>query len=484
MNINFQPISNVVGVLMILLGFGMFMTAGVSYYHESYDAMAFIKSGCLAIIFGSIFWFYKFSASTTVNKREGYLIVALGWLFMGIFGALPFYIAGVTPYYTDALFESVSGFTTTGATIFSNIEALPPGILFWRSLTHWIGGMGIIVLTVALFPLLGIAGIELFGAEAPGPTADKVHPRIKETAKRLWFIYFGLTITLFFILWWEGMTPFDAINHAFATMGTGGFSTKNASIAHFTSPLIHYTIILFMFIAGCNYVVIYYMLKGKFQKVWINEEFRYYSLFILLASLILGLWINYMAGGSYEQNFRNGLFMLISLVTTTGFVIADYTQWSPGLTMFFFMLLFLGACAGSTAGGIKFIRHMVFVKNTYLEFKRILHPRAMIRIKINKELVPPRILTHILVFLLVYLMLFISGSLLITVTGLDFLTAIGGVATTLGNVGPSIGKLGPMDNFYSIPLTAKWIFTALMLLGRLELFTILIIFTPFFWRSN
>lgn len=289
---------------------------------------------------------------------------------------------------------------------------------------------------------------------------------------------------LFAILWVEGMTPFDAINHAFATMGTGGFSTKNASIAYFTSPLIQYTIILFMFIAGCNYAVIYYMFKGRFNKVWTNEEFRYYSLFILVTALILGLWINFMVGGDYEKNFRDGLFMLISLVTTTGYVTADYTAWSQGLTMFFFLLLFLGACAGSTAGGIKFIRHMVFVKNTYLEFKRILHPRAMIRIKINKETVAPRILTHILVFLLVYLLIFILGSLAVTVIGMDFLTSIGGVASALGNVGPAIGDLGPLNNFSAVPVPAKWVFTVLMLLGRLELFTILIIFTPFFWRSN
>ncbi len=462
----------------------MFMTACVSTYYGSSDVDEFLKSGGITIISGCILWFYKFSSSTIVNKKEGYLIVALGWFFMSLFGALPFHFSTATPLFTDALFESVSGFTTTGATIFNDIEVLPSGILFWRSLTHWIGGMGIIVLTVALFPLLGIAGIELFVAESPGPTTDKIHPRIKETAKRLWFIYFGLTVTLFVVLWLEGMTPFDAINHAFATMGTGGFSTKNTSIAYFASPLIEYTIILFMFIAGCNYAVIYYMLKGKFNKVWINEEFRYYSLFMLITGLVLGIWINFMIGGNYEENFRNGLFHLVSLVTTTGFVTADYTLWSPGLTMFFFILLFLGACAGSTAGGIKFIRHIVFVKNTYLEFKRILHPRAMIRIKINKETVAPRVLTHILVFLLVYLLIFILGSLLITMTGMDFMTSVGGVASALGNVGPAIGDLGPLNNFSDVPLVAKWVFMFLMLLGRLELFTILIIFSPFFWRSN
>ncbi len=484
MQINLQPISNVIGVLMILLGISMFGTAIVSNFYEATDTDSFIKSGAITTIFGALLWSYKFSSSAIVNKREGYLIVALGWFFLGIFGALPFYFTGVTDSFTDALFESVSGFTTTGATIFREIESLPHGILFWRSLTHWIGGMGIIVLTVALFPLLGIAGIELFVAESPGPTTDKIHPRIKETAKRLWFIYFGLTMLLFFILWIEGMTPFDAINHSFATMATGGFSTKNSNIAFFDSGMIEYTLALFMFIAGCNYVVIYYMLKGRFKKVWINEEFRYYSLFIVVMSLILGVWISFMFGGDYEQNFRHGLFTLISLVTTTGFVTADYTLWSPGLTMFFFLTLFLGACAGSTAGGIKFIRHIVFVKNTYLEFKRILHPRAMIRIKINKETVPPRVLTHILVFLLVYLILFVSGSLAVTVIGMDFIDAIGGVATTLGNTGPAIGNLGPVNNFAVVPMEAKLVFTFLMLLGRLELFTILIIFTPFFWRSN
>jgi trk system potassium uptake protein len=366
MNINFQPVSNVVGVLLMLLASGMFITAGVASFNHSEDYVHFLQSGALTGVVGLLCWLYKFSQTTQVKKREGYLIVALGWIFMGAFGALPFYISGSVPSYADAVFESVSGFTTTGATIYNDIEKLGEGMLFWRSLTHWIGGMGIIVLTVALFPLLGIAGIELFVAEAPGPTADKVHPRIKETAKRLWFIYLGLTIVLFFVLWAEGMTPFDAINHSFATMGTGGFSTKNASIAFYKSPLIEYTIAFFMFLAGCNYVVLYYMLKGKFDKVWINEEFRYYSLFILITSLILGLWINFMVGGDYETNFRNGLFMLLSIISTTGFVTADYTTWSPGLTMFFFLLLFLGACAGSTAGGIKFIRHMVFVKNTYL----------------------------------------------------------------------------------------------------------------------
>ncbi len=484
MNINLQPISNVVGVLLILLSACMFVTAGVSWIYDSGDMMGFVQSGFITMAVGVLFWIYKFSADASVNKREGYAIVFLSWLFMTLFGALPYYLTGVTDNFVNSFFEAMSGFTTTGASIFSDIESLPSGVLFWRSLSQWIGGLGIIVLTIALFPILGVGGIELFVAEAPGPSADKIHPRIKETSKRLWFIYLGLTFTLYLILMGLGMTSFDAINHAFTTLATGGFSTKNDSIAYFNSPVIEYTIVVFMFLGGTNFAIIYYLIKGKFDKVWKNEEFRYYFLFIVIMTLILGLWINKVAPGDYEDNFRAVLFTFVSLVTTTGFATVDYTIWSPGLTMIFFLALFSGGSMGSTSGNIKIMRHMVFVKNTWLEFKRILHPRAIIRIKINKEIVPPRILTHVLVFLLVYLLTFVIGSVLITMTGLDFMTSLGGVAACLGCVGPAIGDLGPADNFSWVSDSAKIIFSILMLLGRLELFTVLIFFSPFYWRSN
>jgi len=484
MQFNLQPISNVLGVLMILLGLSMFSCCGVAYAYGGNDVEPMFHSGLITFIFGAMLWSYKFKSDATVNKKEGYLIVALGWIFMGVFGSLPYYISGVTATFTDALFESVSGLTTTGATIFKDIESLPNGILFWRSLSQWIGGMGIIVLTIALFPLLGIAGIELFVAESPGPTADKFHPRIKETAKRLWFIYVGLTGLLFIILWLEGMTFFDAINHAMTTMATGGFSTKNASIAFYPSPLIQYTIIVFMFLAGCNFGIIYFGLKGKLKRVWSNDEFRFYLYVIVFLSLILGLVINGLVGGDYEKNFRDGLFQLVSIITTTGFGTADYTAWHSGLTTLFFLLLFLGACAGSTSGGIKFVRHIVFVKNIFLEFRRILHPRAIIRLKINKMVVAPRILTHILVFLLVYLLLFVIGTFILTIVGLDFESAMGAAATSLGNVGPGIGSVGPSFTFANLPDVAKWLLALFMIMGRLELFTILILFSRSFWRTN
>lgn len=484
MKINPQPISNVIGVLLLIIGFLMLCCVPVSWFHKSGDATSLFFSGACTMIFGIISWQYKFKSEANVNKREGYLIVAFGWLAMILFSSLPFLFSGVVDSYTDALFESVSGLTTTGATIFTDIEILPHGILVWRSLTQWMGGMGIIVLTVALFPLLGIGGIELFVAEAPGPTSDKIHPRIKEVAKRLWFIYVGLTVFLFFILWLEGMSSFDAFNHSLTTMATGGFSTKNASVAHFASPLIEYTLIIFMFVAGINYTLIYYFFKRKWKNIWASDEFRTYLFLVLTLTLGITTWVHLTQDYSLEYSFRTVLFQIVSLITTTGFVTADYTSWGISLTMIFFILLFVGACAGSTSGGIKLIRHIVFFKNALLEFKRLLHPRAIIRIKINKQIVAPKILTHILVFLILYLSLFVVGSIVLSMTGMDFLSSVGAAATSLGNVGPGIGNVGPVDNFALLPDTAKWVLSILMLLGRLELFTILIIFSPYFWRTN
>lgn len=484
--ISLQPISNVVGVLLVVIGSMMLATIPVSLWYESGDAGTMFESGAITCIVGILIWKLRFSnKAENLNKREGYLIVALSWLAMGFFSSLPYYFSGFVDSPVDAIFESFSGLTTTGATIFSDIEILPKGILFWRSLTQWIGGMGIIVLTIALFPLLGIAGIELFVAESPGPRTDKLHPRIKETAKRLWLLYVGLTALLALILMLEGMSQFDAVNHALTTMATGGFSTKNASVAAFNSPIIEYTLVLFMFIAGMNYFVIYNSMLGRFKLVWKNEEFRYYLLLIAGLSIFLsiGIFVHGQAP-TFEQAFRDTIFQVVSVVTTTGFVTADYTQYSNAITGIFFVLLFLGASAGSTSGGIKLVRHIVFVKNSALEFKRILHPRAMIRIKLNKEIVAPRILTHILVFLLVYLACFIVSTLILTTFDNDLLTAAGAAATSLGNVGPGIGDVGPVSNFSMLTDASKLLLSFLMIVGRLELFTILILFTPYFWKIN
>lgn len=482
--IHFKAIFKVIGGLLMLLGFLMIPSIAFSYYYQGGDQLSLLVASGISLGTGAAMFFSFASQDQNIRKREGYLIVALSWLFMTVFGAIPYLISDTIPFLPDAIFETVSGFTTTGATILTDIEAMPAGVLLWRSMTQWIGGLGIIVLTVAIFPLLGIGGIELFVAESPGPTSDKLHPRIRETAKRLWFVYVGLTILLIFIYRLEGMSFFDAVNHGLTTLATGGFSTKNSSLAYFTNPAIHYTAILFMFLSGTNFTLIYYGLKGRFSRVWASDEFRAYviSLLILTVGLVIPIYL--LTGDHFEKAFRDTLFQIISLVTTTGYVTADYTSYSNGLTIIFFMLLFLGACAGSTSGGIKFIRHLTFVKNTTLEFKRIVHPRAVIPLKINGERVTGRVITHIMNFLLIYLMIFVLGSIVMSIAGYDLLTSFGAVATSLGNVGPAIGLVGPMDNFAFFSPFGKLFLSFLMLLGRLELFTILVLFTPYFWRAN
>jgi trk system potassium uptake protein TrkH len=431
-----------------------------------------------------LFLAFKNLKSQEVSKRDGYLIVTFGWLSMSLTGTIPYLLSGAIPEFTNAFFETMSGYTTTGASILTDIEALPKGILFWRSLTQWIGGMGIIVLTVAILPILGIGGMQLFVAEAPGISPDKLKPRIRETAIRLWLIYVVITAAEIVLLKLGGMTFYDAINHSLTTMATGGFSTKNASIAHFTNPFIQYVIIFFMFLAGTNFTMAYFGIHGQVKKIWGNEEFRYYVLLILIVSTIIGFSIYHFSDPDFERSLRSSLFSVISIVSTTGYVTVDYTALSPLITMIFFMLMFIGASAGSTAGGIKIVRHVVLLKNSLLEFKRLIHPNAVLPLRFNNKPVTKDITFNVLAFMIIYIMVFAVGSVIMSLMGVEFITAIGSVATSIGNIGPGLGSVGPVENFASIPLGGKWFLTFLMLLGRLELFTVLILFTPYFWRKN
>lgn len=486
--INSGIISYVIGALLMLLGAMMLSALPFSLYYEDEATSAILGSAMITMAIGAIGLFFRKHANDSIGKREGYLIVALAWIGVGLFSSLPYIVSGIFSNLTDAVFESISGLTTTGATVLTDIEIVPEGILFWRSLTQWIGGMGIIVLTVAIFPLLGIGGVELFVAEAPGPKSSKIHPRIKETAKRLWFIYVGLTALLSVVLLICGMSGFDALNHALTAMATGGFSTKNASVAAFASPAIEYTLTIFMFVGGVNYTLIYFGLRGRFSKVWESSEFKTYFSVVLFTILLVTSSILIFTNYDLEHAFRAAAFQVVSLVTTTGYITEDYTSWTSFLTMVFFVLLFLGGCGGSTSGGIKMIRHLVFFKNSTLEFKQLMHPNALIRVKVDNQLVHRSTLTHIISFVLIYLVLFVIGSVIMAGILYEFSepfkSAIGAVATSLGNVGPAIGDLGPVDNFSIVPTSGKWVLLVLMLLGRLELFTILILFTPYFWRSN
>ncbi len=495
--LNYRIIFHLMGLLISVNGGFMLLATLVSFIYKDGVTVQLLLAAITTILVGATLMFVTRISRKEIHKRDGYVIVTFGWIFMSLAGSLPYIFTGAIPQFTNAFFETMSGYTTTGATILSDIEIVPKGVLFWRSITHWIGGMGIIVLAIAILPLLGIGGMQLFAAESPGPSSDKLHPRITDTAKRLWLIYVGYTIAETILLKVAGMNFFDAINHSLSTLSTGGFSTKNASIAHWNhQPLIQYIIILFMFLAGSNFVLSYFAFKTKFSKVLKDEEFRYYLLAIVgitvFSSLIIYFYADMtsssidhpMVWGRFESGFRHSLFQVLTVVTTTGFISADFTMWTPLLTMVFFGLMFLGGSAGSTAGGIKVMRHIIMIKNGLLEFKRTLHPHAVLPVRYNLKSVQQPIVFNILAFFILYMLSFIIGVLVFSILGLDFDTALGGAASTLGNVGPALGKLGPVDNYGWLPDAAKWWASFLMLIGRLELFTVLIVLTPFFWRNR
>ena len=497
-NLNYKIIIGFLGLTSMLNGVFMLIAYPFSLYHDEKEQWGILTAGLITITLGFLMWFFNRNAKKSLHKKEGYLIVTFGWLMLTFTGTLPYILTDTIPIFTNAIFESVSGYTTTGASILNDIEILPKGILFWRSATHWIGGMGIIVLTIAVLPLLGIGGMELFMAEAPGPSADKMHPRITETAKRLWLIYFSFTITEFFLLKIAGMTWFDAINHSMATMSTGGFSTKNSSIAFYNNlPMVQYIISIFMFIAGANFVLSYFALKGKISRALNNEEFKYYFFGVVGITIFVTVIILFfqdpnlqttvshsMPWGKNESAFRHALFQVIAITTTTGFVSADFTMWNSLATMIFFALFFVGGSAGSTSGGVKIVRHIIMIKNSILEFKKLIHPNAIIRVRYDKNSVHQKIVLNILSFFVLYMLIFITSSILLTFMGLDFTSAIGAAASSLGNIGPGLGSISPVNNYDGLTIAAKWFCSFLMIIGRLELFTVLILLTPFFWKKN
>ena len=497
MKINFKIIFHFFGLLFLFNGGFMLLASIISLIYKDGVTLNLFLSGLIISLVGALLMFITKNHRKELNKREGYLVVAFGWIVMSLSGTVPYVMTGSIPSFTNAFFETMSGYTTTGATILNDIEIIPKGILFWRSLTHWIGGMGIIVLAIAILPLLGIGGMQLFAAEAPGPNADKLHPRITDTAKRLWLIYFGYTAAETILLQVAGMSFFDAINHSLCTLSTGGFSTKNASLAYWNGqPLIQYIIIVFMFLAGTNFVLSYFAFKGKVRRAIFDEEFKWYFRFILAFTAITASIIYFRADlsissidhpqvwGEAEAALRHGLFQVISVVTTTGFITADFTLWTPFLVVFFFGLMFLGGSAGSTSGGVKVVRHMIMIKNGFLEFRRALHPNAILPVRYNERAVGGDIVFNILGFFILYMLSFIIGALVFSMFQIDFESAVGLSASSLGNVGPALGNFGPVNNYAALPNLGKWWATFLMLIGRLELFTVLILLSPFFWRNR
>ncbi len=417
-----------------------------------------------------------------INQKEGMAVVALSWTAIGVFGALPFYFSPDFSSVTDAVFESISGFTTTGSSVMTNIEAASPSLLFWRSLIQWLGGMGIIVLSLAILPFLGVGGIQMYKAEVPSPVPDKLAPRLSDSAKILWMVYAGLTFLLVILLAIGGMSVFESICHALTTMPTGGFSPKNTSIAHYESAYFDYVIVVFMVLAGINFSLHFQMLRGKPLAFFKDTECKIFLGLALVFTLAITLDLYGSVYDSFAAAFRYASFQAVSILTTTGYATADYELF-PGLSqVILFTCMFMGASAGSTGGGMKIARLIVCFKFAYRELFRLIHPRNIRHVKLNRMVVSEDVLRSIMGFLALYLFLFVAASAVLAAMGLDLVTALGAVASCLGNIGPGFGTVGPAENFAHLPAMAKWVLAWCMLLGRLEIYTVIILVVPEFWK--
>lgn len=471
-------------LFFIETGFLILCSLLAVYYQES-DVSAFLTSAAITAGAGIIASLFGKNAEKKISRRDGYVVVTFAWVFFSLFGMLPFYISGYIPHITDAFFETMSGFTTTGASILDNIESLPHGLLFWRSMTQWIGGLGIVFFTIAVLPVFGVGGVQLFAAEATGPTHDKVHPRIGVTAKWIWSIYLGLTITEIFLLLFGGMNLFDSVCHSLTTTATGGYSTKQNSIAAFNSPYIEYVITLFMFLAGINFTLLYLLfLKGNFKRLFNDTEFHWYvgtvAFFTIFTTTTL-IWTSPMG---MEESFRKAIFQVVSLQTTTGFISADYMTWVPVLWTLVCIIMLFGACAGSTTGGMKCIRIAIMNRVAKNELKHIIHPNAILPVRINRQVISPTTKSTVLAFTFLYIAIILIGWIVLMLFGVGFEEAFSVVISSLGNVGPGIGKCGPAYSWSGLSDAAKWTSAILMLVGRLELFTVLLLFTPGFWKKH
>lgn len=416
----------------------------------------------------------------TVRPRDGYLIVGAGWITVSLFGSLPYLFLGVAGP-IDAVFESVSGFTTTGSTILTSIETQPRALLLWRSMTQWLGGMGIILFAIALLPLLGIGGMQLFKAEVSGPAKDKIRPRIVETARSLWLIYVGLTVLEGVLLMAAGLEPFDAVCHALTTMASGGFSTRDTSIAAFASPAVEWIVTGFMLLAGINFVVHYRLLTGRFAAVWRDGELRYFALVVVVAIALIGAVLVTHGTGPTEA-LRLAAFQVASIVTTTGFASTDFELWPTFTHVVLIVLMMLGGMAGSTSGGIKSLRAVLGLRAFRAAFARLLHPRAVRSVKYGGHTVDDEVLSGIWAFLTAYYLIAAATAAVITLWGYSLETAVSAALTALGNVGPGLGDVGALDHFAHLPGVVKLLLAFCMLAGRLEVFTLLVLFSPGFWR--
>jgi len=477
-------ILKIIGVLTFFFGVTMICPLLIGLYYGDGSLIPLLKSMGITLSAGLILYLIFFKAKAEViSQREGMAIVALGWTAVGIFGATPFYLGDGYFTFTDAVFESVSGFTTTGSSVLTNIEALSKGLLFWRSFIQWLGGMGIIVLSVAILPFLGVGGMQLYKAEVPSPVPDKLKPRIRDTAMILWKVYALISLAQVLLLMLGGMGVYDALCHTFTTMPTGGFSTRNASVAHYDSVYFDYLFIFFMLLAGINFSLHYQMIRGKTLAFWQDSECRFFLGAVVILTFVVSLDVFGTVYDTIGDALRFGAFQVVSIVTTTGYATADYEQWPAMSQLILLLCMFLGASAGSTGGGMKCLRIMLCFKYCYRELFSLIHPHAVTRIKIGGKTVPDDVMRSVLGFLALYVGLFALSSVVLAGLGVDFTTAYSAVAACIGNIGPGFGAVGPVENFAGIPAAGKWLLVWCMLLGRLEIFTVIILVVPEFWRK-
>jgi trk system potassium uptake protein TrkH len=481
--INFRIIARVFSILLIFEGLMMLLSAGVSLIFQEHTARYFIYSAIITVVTGVIVFTPLRRTEKVYGNREGYIIVAGIWVIFALFGTLPFLFSGTLKDFTDAFFESISGFTTTGATIITDIDSVPKAVLFWRSLTQWVGGMGIIFLSLYILPVFRDLNIQLTTTEFSGQQSDKIHPRTIDAMKRMIGIYIALTVTEMILLVIAGMPVFDSLCQSFSTLSTGGFSTHNNSLALITSPGVKIIITLFMFLAGTNMTVVYFGGKGDFKKIIENNEFVFYTIislvFCALVSTVLFWNENYDLGGSV----LNGSFHVISIITSTGFYTDNYGLWGEFIVLTLFILMFTGGMTGSPSGGIKVGRLLILTRNNRMELRRLIHPNAYIPVRVNRKIVQQNVVNNVLVFVTLYFIIVCGSAMIISLMGYDIITSFSTSASMLANIGPGLGTSGPFSNYAALPSAGKWFMAGLMLLGRLELMTILILFSRSFFRK-
>lgn len=457
----------------------MLLSVVVALIYKEGDAQGIFASALIIMAMGGVMMQVQ-RGRVDLTLRDGFAVVSFGWFFMSLAGALPFVMTGAIPSFTDAFFESASGFTTTGASILTDIEAQTHGILFWRSFTHWIGGMGIIVFSIAILPFLGVGGMQMFKAESPGPTADKLTPRIRNTAEILWSVYLLLTLSEIILLVLGGMPLFDSACHAFGTLATGGFSIKNASIGYYDSAYIQWVIIVFMFLAGVSFNLHYHALRGKPKKYLESSEFRFFAIIIVVAIVAMAA-LRMIEGEPIEKSLRDSAFTTVSITTTTGYATANFELWHPVAQVALVMLMFMGGMAGSTGGGMKAIRFQLLLKQARVELHKLIHPQTLYPIRHGKRIIQDDIIWNVMAFALLYTVLLATGTLLMSMLKIDHVTAFTSVVACLSNIGPGLGNVGPTDNYAAIPALGKWVLSTLMIIGRLEIYTVMVLFTRTFW---